>query len=273
VRPRRVRDRRRIRGGELVAYDVADEELQRLEGEAVLSALMPRSAAWRTGPRRCPGADARGGGRAGGERLDILSAQRSPRRAMLQQGRSPPWRETACAKRITCAQRGRFSSTPTQEMRMKTFARRVAIAVLCGLAGCATAGTVRSGVESGRGTTRVYDGATFDEVYAAALKVMGDKFVLTNESRDRGLIEAEAPVSAFSWGEVIAVRVARLEVSQVKVTALSLKRARLQVTGQNWELSIVLAIASELERLRAEAPRAPPAPSPPSHPTANATAP
>jgi hypothetical protein len=67
--------------------------------------------------------------------------------------------------------------------------------------------------------------------------------------------------------------VGRLKVSQVEVTALSLKRARMQVTGQDWEGSILVAIASELERLRAAAPPAAPPPGAPSCPTVNATAP
>ncbi len=40
------------------------------------------------------------------------------------------------------------------------------------LTGCATSSGARSAVDAGEGQSRVYEGKSYDDVYAAALKVM-----------------------------------------------------------------------------------------------------
>jgi len=122
------------------------------------------------------------------------------------------------------------------------------LALLCLGTSCSTASTVRSGLESGEGVSRIYQEKSYDQVYSAALRVMNSRrFVLTGESKDRGLIEGEVPASFSSWGEVVGLKIVQVAPATVKVTAVSRKRSKMQITGQDWELSLLTGIDTELQ--------------------------
>ena len=100
------------------------------------------------------------------------------------------------------------------------------------LAGCATAKSVNAAAVD-QGTPHDF-AAPYDLVKAAALEGINRLNVnvqSTDETPERFQIRFTKSISAFSWGEVGAVNVVRVDDANSRVYVNSAKRSQMQITG------------------------------------------
>lgn len=101
------------------------------------------------------------------------------------------------------------------------------------LCGCATLTSVRG--ERGRGSSRVYQ-APFETVWKKAnqtLKLL--QLGIAESNQKQGYLLAETGISAFSWGERVAVFVERIDTSSTRVEVISRKVMATNIFAENWE--------------------------------------
>lgn len=116
------------------------------------------------------------------------------------------------------------------------------------LIGCATTDSLQPGKV---GSTKLtITGKTYDEVWKAAVKAMGNNLTIVEKSKESGYIKSEKGAGISTWGEVVGVFIspANKPADKYTVEVQSLKRHRLQVTGQDWTQSIVTAIETDLDQ-------------------------
>ena len=123
------------------------------------------------------------------------------------------------------------------------------IAVTLGLvviAGCATISSLRPG----GGSTASIDNRSYSEVWHAAITVVSRNLTIVETDEAAGVIKAEKRVGVATWGEVVGVFITPADPSARRFTVevVSQKRLQGQVTGQNWEPTIVEGIKAELGR-------------------------
>jgi hypothetical protein len=121
----------------------------------------------------------------------------------------------------------------------------VGVAALVALGGCATTSSVQPG---GGGTTFVVRDKSYDEVWKAAVATTSRSLTIVESSKDTGTLRAEKGVGLSTWGEVVGVfvRPAAAGAASYTVEVQSLKRNRLQLTGQDWTATIVSGMKAEL---------------------------
>lgn len=113
------------------------------------------------------------------------------------------------------------------------------------VAGCATA----AGLAPGGGRTLVVEGRTYDEIWNAATRVVLRTLTAIVESdKARGRLTAEQKPGLATSGEVVGVFISPADVPSPRYTVevVSRKRARGQLTGQDWEPTIIEALRLEL---------------------------
>jgi hypothetical protein len=114
------------------------------------------------------------------------------------------------------------------------------------IAGCAAV----TRVEPGSGSQLTVEGRTYDEVWRAAVNVVGHHlWIGTGTSKERGEIQAVGGVSRFSAGEVVGVFIkpANTRSDQYTVEVVSRKRGSVPLTGKNWEQTIIDGLKTELK--------------------------
>ncbi len=110
-------------------------------------------------------------------------------------------------------------------------------------AGCAG----MDSLQPGSGTKFDAPNKSFDEVWKAAITVVTRSLTIVESNKESGVIKAEKGVGVASWGEVVGVFITRSsEGKGFRVEVLSKKRSQLQVTGQDWEQTIVEGMKAEL---------------------------
>ena len=116
------------------------------------------------------------------------------------------------------------------------------IVIFFALAGCSTSG----GIQPGSGSTFEVQGRSYDDVWTAAVTV--STRIITIESSDKatGTIRGHVRAGITTWGEVVAVFITQKGDMNHTVEVVSNKRSKLQVTGQNWEQTIIAGIKAEL---------------------------
>jgi hypothetical protein len=105
-------------------------------------------------------------------------------------------------------------------------------AVPAALTGCATSDTVR-GAAVTEGQSQDF-AAPYDVVKAAALEAvqrMNVDIQGSDETTERFQMRFSKPISGFSWGEVGAVNVIRVDDQTTRVYVNSEKRSQMQITG------------------------------------------
>jgi len=75
------------------------------------------------------------------------------------------------------------------------------LAVLIAMAGCATMADVRPG----HGRITEISGFTYEQVWAAALRVAATHFKVREADEAKGVIRAERDVDVWSWGEWVGI--------------------------------------------------------------------
>lgn len=133
-------------------------------------------------------------------------------------------------------------------MIRRLFAFVLALAtVLSVCTGCGTLAGARDA--KGTGARRVYD-APADEVWNAvpqALAALGLK--IASSSRSDGCVLAEGGVSAWSWGEKIAVFVEEVSSSRTEVEVVRKKALATNATARDWENPVLNKIEDVLRRI------------------------
>ncbi len=125
-------------------------------------------------------------------------------------------------------------------MGFRGFAFSLALTLLLG---CATIETLKPG----EGRKFVVAGKTYNQVWAAAVRVVTrSRLAILVADKKGGVLKAEAPAGMFTWGEVIGVFISPERGGEIFVEVLSQKRSRGQITGQNWEPTIVEGMKAEL---------------------------
>lgn len=121
----------------------------------------------------------------------------------------------------------------------------VAALLLCLSAGCATIGSLQPG--SGGSTFDVV-GKNYDEIWRASVRGMSSNLTIVESDKATGTIKSEARVGMATWGEVVGlfIRPVNANADRYTVEVQSLKRSRLQITGQDHEPAVIAIIKAEL---------------------------
>ena len=119
----------------------------------------------------------------------------------------------------------------------------LALLLVCVCSGCATIGTLEPG--SGGSTFEVH-GKSYDELWKASVRAMSNNLTIVESDRTAGNIKSEARAGMTTWGEVVGLFIRPMTANSYRVEVQSLKRSRVQITGQNWEPSVVANIKAEL---------------------------
>ena len=116
------------------------------------------------------------------------------------------------------------------------------------LTGCSTLADAKAA--KGTGILRVYD-QPYDVVWDAVLaSVQATKLSIVSQSRTDGMILAKGHISAFSYGENVAIYVESVN-GQVKtrVEIINKRVLATNVTAPNWEARLSKAIDARLNKM------------------------
>ena len=121
----------------------------------------------------------------------------------------------------------------------------LAIALMSG-AGCATTASLEPG--TGTGTTLTIENRSYDEIWHAAVRTASRSLTIVKSDKPSGTIKAEKGAGATTLGEVVGIfiRPPRGGAATYTVEVQSLKRWRLQITGQDWTTTMIAGIQAEL---------------------------
>ncbi len=122
-----------------------------------------------------------------------------------------------------------------------------AIFVLMSISGCATVDTLQPGTG---GSSFEIRGKTYDEIWKAVVRTTSRSLTVVESNKETGTLKAEKGVGMATWGEVVGVFVhptnngAKVYTIEVQ----SLKRSRVQLTGQDWTSTIIAGVKAELDQ-------------------------
>jgi hypothetical protein len=121
------------------------------------------------------------------------------------------------------------------------------IFVLMSIAGCATTDTLAPGAG---GSTFEVRGKTYDEIWKAVVRTAGNSLTIVESNKDAGTLRAEKGAGAATLGEVVGifVRPTSKGAPVYTIEVQSLKRSRMQLTGQDWTATIIAGIKAELDQ-------------------------
>lgn len=113
------------------------------------------------------------------------------------------------------------------------------------LQGCATIDSPQPGAG---GSTFEVRGKTYDEVWRAANATASRSLTIVESNKDTGTLRGEKGVGLTTWGEVVGIfiRPSSNGAPVYTVEVQSLKRSRIQLTGQDWTLTVISGMKAEL---------------------------
>jgi hypothetical protein len=125
---------------------------------------------------------------------------------------------------------------------MKTI---LSLLLLSLISACATVGSLQPG--SG-GSTFEVRGKTYEEIWKASVHAMSSNLTIVESDKVSGTIKSEARAGMATWGEVVGlfIRPTTPTADTYTVEVLSKKRMQTQITGQNWEPSVIANTKAEL---------------------------
>jgi len=119
--------------------------------------------------------------------------------------------------------------------------------VVTTLTGCTTLHGVTN--SKGSGVSQTYK-QPYERVWDASLRVVNEsELAMVNFDKNKGRIIAESGVSGFSWGEKVAVFVAKENNSTTKVEVVSKRALKTNITAKNWSYEILHRIRELLENI------------------------
>lgn len=112
-------------------------------------------------------------------------------------------------------------------------------------AGCATTDSLQPGTG---GSTFEVRGRSYDQIWNAIVRTASRSLTIVEENKAAGTLRAEKGAGLATWGEVagVFVRPARAGAPVYTVEVQSLKRSRIQITGQDWTTTMISGIKAEL---------------------------
>ncbi len=121
------------------------------------------------------------------------------------------------------------------------------IFVLMSIAGCATTDNLEPGAG---GSTFEVRGKTYDEVWKAVVRTASNSLTIVESNKDSGALKAEKSAGTWTAGEVVGVfvRPTSKGAPVYTIEVQSLKRSRMQITGQDWTSTMIAGIKAELDQ-------------------------
>jgi len=121
----------------------------------------------------------------------------------------------------------------------------VVMLVICLCSGCATVSSLQPGAG---GSTLEVRGKSFDEIWTASVRGMSNNLTIVENDKVTGTIKSEARAGMTTWGEVVGlfIRPTVPIADRYIVEVQSLKRSRMQITGQDHEPAVIAIIKAEL---------------------------
>ena len=120
--------------------------------------------------------------------------------------------------------------------------------VALSISGCATIDTVQPG--TGGAPTFEVRGKSYDEIWKAVVRTASRSLTIVESNKETGTLRAEKGVGMATWGEVVGifVRPTNNGAPVYTVEVQSLKRSRVQITGQDWTSTMSSGIKVELDQ-------------------------
>ena len=115
-------------------------------------------------------------------------------------------------------------------------------------AGCATIDSLQPG---GGGKTFEVRGKSYNVVWNAAVSAASHSFTIVENNKEEGNLRAEKGTElGTTCGEMldIFIRPTTSDASVYTVEVQTVKRARLQITGQDWTSTIISEIKADLDQ-------------------------
>jgi hypothetical protein len=121
----------------------------------------------------------------------------------------------------------------------------IVLALLLFCMGCATVDSLQRGAG---GATFLVQNKSYDEIWRAAILAVGKQLTIVESDKSSRTIKAERAIGVATWGEVVGVFITpdSTDSHTFEVEVESLKRDQVQVTGQDWTMTIVEGIKAEL---------------------------
>ena len=112
--------------------------------------------------------------------------------------------------------------------------------------GCSTLADAQAA--RGSGASRIYD-KSYDEVWVAVIDtIKSSDLALVSENKEKGSILAQGAISAFSWGENVAVFVEDVGgKARTRVEVLNKRALATNITAKDWETRILDALDKRLK--------------------------
>ena len=112
--------------------------------------------------------------------------------------------------------------------------------------GCATLADAQA--SKGAGSSKVYD-KPYDVVWNAVIEtVRSSGLTLVSENKDKGSILAQGAISAFSWGENVAIFVEDVGGKiKTRVEVVNKRALATNITAADWETRILEALDKRLQ--------------------------
>jgi uncharacterized protein YceK len=123
----------------------------------------------------------------------------------------------------------------------------MAFAAAAFMSGCSTLADARSA--KGTGTSREYS-ASVDEVWKAMPKVLADlSLPMVGDNKTEGYILAQRGITAFSYGENVAIFVESVNgVTRTRVEVVSKKSMATNVFAPDWSKEILDKLGEKLKK-------------------------
>jgi len=121
------------------------------------------------------------------------------------------------------------------------------IFVLIFISGCATIDTLQPGTG---GSSFEIRGKTYDEIWKAVVRTASRSLTVVESNKEAGTLRAEKGVGMATWGEVVGVFVRPTSngAPVYTIEVQSLKRSRVQLTGQDWTSTMIAGVKAELDQ-------------------------
>lgn len=114
------------------------------------------------------------------------------------------------------------------------------------VSGCSSAGGLQS--ENFGSTIEIQD-KSYNEVWKASVRAMSNNLTIIESDKTTGTIKSEASAGMTTWGEIVGLFIQPTTPDAKKYTlkVISKKRLKTQITGQNWEPSVLANVKAELD--------------------------
>ena len=130
---------------------------------------------------------------------------------------------------------------------MKRLIALICIALVAAFSsGCATLADAQA--SKGVGSSKVYD-KPYDVVWNAVIEtVRSSGLTFVSENKDKGSILAQGAISAFSWGENVAIFVEDVGGKiKTRVEVVNKRALATNITAADWETRILEALDKRLQ--------------------------